>query len=264
MVQCYLHSPNFWPSCLWSVSIVFIIFPQTLSIYFLSLRQQHKTTTKVKLTLCLINKALCHEDIWGSGGIAPPFLTSALDGGEWSASRPYRIIPRERAPGTHWVGGWVGPRAGLDAVEEKHFALPGIEPGASSPSLYRLRCLAYIQNNMVYLYLCTYRSAENSAVIVRLTLSQAMFLYSHTKCWTRWYCVFQLFLVRLRHSDFDISLQNLPRDLSRLSVYRVTMQLRLSCLPSVRQFVLVFLLEWLQNGRQVILREALRAQNMQV
>jgi hypothetical protein len=25
----------------------------------------------------------CHEDVWGSEGIAPPFLTSALDGSEW-------------------------------------------------------------------------------------------------------------------------------------------------------------------------------------
>jgi hypothetical protein len=29
----------------------------------------------------------------GSGGIAPPFLTSALDGREWSASLPYRLAP---------------------------------------------------------------------------------------------------------------------------------------------------------------------------
>jgi hypothetical protein len=36
----------------------------------------------------LINYALCHEDIWGSGDIAPLFLTSELDGGEWSASSP--------------------------------------------------------------------------------------------------------------------------------------------------------------------------------
>jgi len=43
-------------------------------------------------------------------------LTSALDGGEWSASRPGRFAPRERVPGTHWLGGWVGPRAVLDAV----------------------------------------------------------------------------------------------------------------------------------------------------
>jgi hypothetical protein len=35
-------------------------------------------------------------------------------GGEWSASRLGRFTPTERAPDTHWVGGWVGPRAGLD------------------------------------------------------------------------------------------------------------------------------------------------------
>jgi hypothetical protein len=54
----------------------------------------------------------------GSGGIAPPFLTSALDG-EWLASRPGHFIPGNRAPGTHWIGGWVGPRIGLYAVKRK-------------------------------------------------------------------------------------------------------------------------------------------------
>jgi hypothetical protein len=39
------------------------------------------------------------------------------NGGEWSASRPCRFTPWERAPGTHWVEGWVCPRAGEDAVE---------------------------------------------------------------------------------------------------------------------------------------------------
>jgi hypothetical protein len=32
--------------------------------------------------MCLISEALGHEDIWGSGGIAPPFLTSTLDRAE--------------------------------------------------------------------------------------------------------------------------------------------------------------------------------------
>jgi hypothetical protein len=54
---------------------------------------------------------------WGSGGIAASFLTSALDRHEWSDSRPGRFTPGERSPGTHWIGGWVGPIAGLDAVE---------------------------------------------------------------------------------------------------------------------------------------------------
>jgi len=44
------------------------------------------------------------------------FLASALDGGEWSVSRPSRVTPKESARGTHWIGGWVGPRAVLDAV----------------------------------------------------------------------------------------------------------------------------------------------------
>jgi hypothetical protein len=43
-------------------------------------------------------------------------LTSALDGPKWSASRPCRFTPRERAPGTHWIEGCVSPRAVLDAV----------------------------------------------------------------------------------------------------------------------------------------------------
>jgi hypothetical protein len=45
------------------------------------------------------------------------FLTSALVGVEWSASRPGRFTPREKAPGTHWIGGWVGPRASPDNME---------------------------------------------------------------------------------------------------------------------------------------------------
>jgi hypothetical protein len=61
-------------------------------------------------------------------------VTSALYGGEWLATRPYRYTPGENAPGTHWVGGWVGPRVGLDVVEEGEnlLSLPEIEPRPSS------------------------------------------------------------------------------------------------------------------------------------
>jgi hypothetical protein len=55
----------------------------------------------------------------GNGGIAAPFLTSALDGDEWLASRPGRLIPCERTPDTHRIGGRVGPRAGQNACVEK-------------------------------------------------------------------------------------------------------------------------------------------------
>jgi hypothetical protein len=45
-------------------------------------------------------------------------LTSALVGGEWSASWPSRFTPRERVSGTYWIRGWVGPRTDLDDVEK--------------------------------------------------------------------------------------------------------------------------------------------------
>jgi hypothetical protein len=56
------------------------------------------------------------------------FLTSALAGGEWLDSRPGRFTPGERAPDTHWIGGWVDPRAGLGDVEKRNvLILPGLE-----------------------------------------------------------------------------------------------------------------------------------------
>jgi hypothetical protein len=67
------------------------------------------------------------------------FLTSALAGGEWSASLPGRFTP-----GTHWVGGWVVPTAGLDGMEKRKFlTLTGLElrpvgRPARSQSVYRL------------------------------------------------------------------------------------------------------------------------------
>jgi hypothetical protein len=73
------------------------------------------------------------------------FFTLALAGGEWSASHPDRFTPGERASGTHWVGGWMGPNVGPDDVEKRKFlTLPELEfrplgRPARSKSLYRLR-----------------------------------------------------------------------------------------------------------------------------
>jgi hypothetical protein len=56
----------------------------------------------------------------GSGDIALPFLTLALDGGEWSASHPGSCIPSGRAQSGH-------------CGEEKNpLPLLGIEPWPSS------------------------------------------------------------------------------------------------------------------------------------
>jgi hypothetical protein len=71
-------------------------------------------------------------------------LILALIGGVFSLTlRP--LYPGERIPGTYWIGGWVGPRAGLDDVEKRKFlTLSGLELlpfgcPARSQSLYRLR-----------------------------------------------------------------------------------------------------------------------------
>jgi hypothetical protein len=68
-----------------------------------------------------------------------PSLTSVLDGGQLLAPCSGRFTPRERAPGIHWIRGWVGPRAILDTVVKRKNSqpLPGIEPyPACSPVLY--------------------------------------------------------------------------------------------------------------------------------
>jgi hypothetical protein len=56
---------------------------------------------------------------------------------------PAALYPGERTPGTHWTGGWVDPRAGLDTEARGKilFPLPGIEPRspgrpADSQTLY--------------------------------------------------------------------------------------------------------------------------------
>jgi hypothetical protein len=56
----------------------------------------------------------------------PRFLDLATSW-RWSASRPGRFTSRERAAGTHWIGGLVGPRASLDDIKRKSFTLPGLE-----------------------------------------------------------------------------------------------------------------------------------------
>jgi hypothetical protein len=42
--------------------------------------------------------------------------------------------PRERAPDTHWIGGWMGLRTGPDVVEKINILLlPEIQPRLASP-----------------------------------------------------------------------------------------------------------------------------------
>jgi hypothetical protein len=67
------------------------------------------------------------------GGEEVLFLLVLDLGTGWGCvvSRPGRVLaPGKGPPGTHYIGGWAGPRAGLDTeVRGKILShLPGIEP----------------------------------------------------------------------------------------------------------------------------------------
>jgi hypothetical protein len=88
---------------------------------------------KVKLSLCFNWAPRRGGVLWEWRYSSTHSLTSALDGGELSASRPGNFIPRERASGAHWIGGWVGPRVVLDAVVKRKIPSPHRESNRRTP-----------------------------------------------------------------------------------------------------------------------------------
>jgi hypothetical protein len=97
----------------------------------------------------------CHLQKWERRYSSTHSLISALDWGEWSASRPGRFTPRERAPGAHWIGGCVGPRAVLDAVVKREIPSPRRE---SNPRTTIVQPVAqrYTDWAITALYPCIY------------------------------------------------------------------------------------------------------------
>jgi hypothetical protein len=70
--------------------------------------------------------------------MALPFHDHGTRSGEWSASRPGRSLPRERA-GTHCTGGWVGPGPVWTGAENPiPTGIRSRDRPARSQSLYRL------------------------------------------------------------------------------------------------------------------------------
>jgi hypothetical protein len=80
----------------------------------------------INLSLCFFfNLAPRYESVLGEYRYSSTHsFTSALDCCECSASRHGRFTPKERAPGTHWIGGWVGPRTVLNAVVKRKIPIP--------------------------------------------------------------------------------------------------------------------------------------------
>jgi hypothetical protein len=103
------------------------------------------------------------------------FSTSALDGGERSASRPGCALIPGKDPGTHWIGGWVGIRTGLDTdARRKIFCLcrgsnidrPGVQPVARHYTDWATR-LTILTPLKVNSYIC---SLFNDAFLMAKTI----------------------------------------------------------------------------------------------
>jgi hypothetical protein len=80
-----------------------------------------------------LHRNLCHEDLWKSGGITPPFLNWALDRREWSVHAPAALLPGEIVAVTRLTGEWIGPTAGRDAVQKRKESgnrTPAVQPVA--------------------------------------------------------------------------------------------------------------------------------------
>jgi hypothetical protein len=87
---------------------------------------------------------------------------------------PQPLYPKEKAPSTHWKGGWVGPRAGLDAVEKTEIPWPSREwnPGHAA------------------------RRHTNWATGVNINQRCASTLHSCSRC--RWCSVVQLWFLEMK------------------------------------------------------------------
>ena len=76
-----------------------------------------------------VNPRTGHKDPEGSSSTL--YLTSALDGVGGQCHVPAALPPGKR-PGTHYIGGWAGPRAGLDSCGKSRLYRDSIT-GPSSP-----------------------------------------------------------------------------------------------------------------------------------
>jgi hypothetical protein len=90
------------------------------------------------------------------GGIAPTHSWPRhwMEGLVVSIMPQPRFTPRKRTPGTHWKGGWVGPRASLDAGARRKILCTcrGSNPDhpARSQTLY---CLSYPSSSVNNIFL---------------------------------------------------------------------------------------------------------------
>jgi hypothetical protein len=62
--------------------------------------------------------------MYGGIDIYPLLLTSELDGGERSASRPCRFARGENGSSNHCIEVWMSPRGSLDFMKKRKTSFP--------------------------------------------------------------------------------------------------------------------------------------------
>jgi hypothetical protein len=93
---------------------------------------QLKSDVTIKLFVCLTKHHI--RKTIGVDVQRHAFLTSTLERGECQLHDP-TALPRRKS---HWTGGWVGPRASVDAVEKRKIPSTTGNQTPRSQSLYRL------------------------------------------------------------------------------------------------------------------------------
>jgi hypothetical protein len=104
--------------------------PTLLQSHVTSLYRQQQGSSALLATTKQYSSspATRHGGAWGERRYSSySFMTSALDGGEWSASRPGRVLPPGKGPPVPIVqeAGWAPETVWTQRIEEKSFAPAG-------------------------------------------------------------------------------------------------------------------------------------------
>jgi hypothetical protein len=104
-----------------------ILFNNTVSVDLFNYEKQRNLVSMLTSITIVIKLTLCHYTPWrslrGEEHSSYSFSTSALDGGEWSASGPSRALPPGKGPPVPIVqeAGWAPEPVWTQRIEEKSF-----------------------------------------------------------------------------------------------------------------------------------------------